>query len=333
MSAAVSETTGDELRRRLSERGREYFPELGRAHIVRVTGKPRRAYSQVYRVTLANDSGLRRRLAVKICPNAETQFAAMDKLWPQFALHPTCKIPRPLDCFPDQQALVMELVEGAPLPSRLPWIAWSGAALSRAEADCRRVGQWLRFFHGLAAASDPAPVDLDAKWRGIEESLQELREAGVPPQLSRWLTDRLGVLAERVSRRPRVVSHLHGDFKADNVLVDRQTVTVLDLGPGITRAAVDHDLASFLTSLFLLPLTRPLSWSALERLRRAFLDGYFGQPSRDESAIVFLHGVGLVDASLEILSRRRSVVARAWITRVLARTISALTCASERISR
>ena len=88
--------------------------------------------------------------------------------------------------------------------------------------------------------------------------------------------------------------------------------------------AIEHDLASFLNSLLLVSLARPVPGPSLRRLRRAFLDGYGGADRYAESALTFLQAFGLPCVVLEILGRRRSRVARWWLERFLSRSLAAL---------
>ncbi len=301
---------------RVRSRVSAYFPDVGREVRIRVVGVSRRPYSEVYRVAIVNGRKPEREVFIKVSQEAEVQFRAMKTVWPHFASHPTWKIARPLDWFETGPALVTEGVPGVPLDRRLPCVAWLGRWLRQGEADCRRAGQWLRFYHDLGKTEESGVPDLRAKWDGLEESLHALRESGFKPKVFCAFLDRLRPLAERLKDQPRAVSHVHGEFKAEHVLIHESGVTALDLS-ALDRNIVEHDIASFLNSLLLMRLTRPVPWSALGRLRDAFLGGYYGRRQHDESAITFLQGIGLADVSLDILGRRRSTIARAWLQHVL----------------
>lgn len=320
---AVVPALPDGLVQRLRERVPDYFPETRKVGQIRLLRTHHRPYSDIYRLSIDSDSIRAREVIVKVSRDADVQFRAMMAVWPDFSVHPTLKIPRPLDYLEEGPALVMEAVSGTTLQARLPWLGWGGGRLRAAEEDCRRAGQWLRFYHDLGRTDEPAPLDVDFKWNGLEESLEELAEAGFDPRLGQRLTERLRPVAERLHHQPLQISHVHGDFKADNLLIDDVKVTALDLEAQYQNA-IDHDVASFLNSLLLQRLTRPVSWQAICRLRQAFLEGYFGREHYDGSAIEFLQGFELLCVVLEIVSRRRSAVFRAWIERFLAEMIEAL---------
>jgi tRNA A-37 threonylcarbamoyl transferase component Bud32 len=227
-----------------------------------------------------------------------------------------------LDYLEDDHALVMEAVSGITLRARMPWIFWEGESIRSVEKACNRAGQWLRFYHELDRTKDIASLDV-IRGRGVEETLNELLATQFNRTLHQQMVSFVGTFAARVSQKPRPVSHVHGDFTADNVLVEREHVTALDLG-ALSRNTIDHDIASFLNSLLLVRLSSPAPWSVLSRLREAFLGGYFGESVRDESAIIFLQVTGLADVALEIVARRRSVFSRMWVERIVARAIGTL---------
>jgi len=328
MSQGSLEVSFERILVHVRERAREYFPEIGAVAGLRVVEAHYRSRSQVYRVAI--DDGRRggREVVIKISNAAPKQFRAMMDVWPHFASQPTWKIPRPLDCLEEWRVLVMESVPGSPLPACLPRVAWGRRRLRAAETACRRAGQWLRFYHDLAASEEPRPLDVPAKLDGLAESLRELERGGFDRRSCQTLAERIGPLADHLRGEPLRISHLHGDYSADNVLVDDRQVTVLDLW-ATDRNAVIHDIASFLNSLLLLRLTRLVSFSALRRLREAFLGGYFDSEHPQEKAIAALQAIGFVDVTLEILGRRRSAAARAWLEHVFAGGMEAITCLGE----
>jgi hypothetical protein len=302
---------------RVRERARRYFPDIGEVADVSVLAADRRAYSDIYRLAICDGHRQAYGVVVKVFPAAEVQFHAMAAVWPRFASHPTWRIPRPLDCLEEGPALVMETVSGAPLNRALPRLAWAGRRIPAAALACGRAGQWLRFYHDLGLVEEAKTMDLQAKCDSLGESLDGLVGAGFDRARAREIHRRLAAMAEGLDGRAVRVSHVHGDFTVDNVLVDGPRITVLDLW-AVSRSAVDHDIASFLNSLLLLRLTRPTPGAALGRLRQAFLDDYFAGEPYDDGLIRFLQAVGIADVALEILGRRRSALLRRWVLRGIA---------------
>jgi len=310
---------------RVRRRAPVYFPELGKEVDLRVIGARRRPYSAIFHIAISDGRQPKRQLVIKVFPFAADQFRGLEAVWPHFADQANWKIPRPLDCFDTGPALVMEAVPGVPLDRRWPQVVWLGRRLREAEADCRRAGQWLRFYHDVGGREEVEVFDIRDKWNGVEESLQGLRALGFSPGVCSSLLDGLRPLVERLKGRPWVISHVHGGFLVDNVLIHDGAVTSLDFS-GNDRNLIEHDIASFLNSLSGLRLTRRVPWSAVRRLEDAFLEGYFGRRRHDEATITFLRGIGLADTTLEILGRRPSPIARMWVQHFFACTVRMLLC-------
>lgn len=310
------------------ERAAAYFPGLDGPVEARLTRAIHRPYSDIYWIALRNGKGGGGEVVVKVAPEAATQFRAMQAVWPHFAAHRVWRIPEPLDLLPEGPALVMEAVPGQSLQARSPLVAWWGRGLARAERDCRRAGGWLRFYHDVGASPEGEPVDVGCQWRAIEESRGALGVTGVAAAFSPSLLARFRAVADGLEGQVRPVAHVHGDFSLDNVLVADDRVTALDVF-GVHRRARDHDVASFLNSIELLRLTRPVPRRAIGRLRSAFVTAYFGEGERNDGAVVLRQMGGLLDAALEILGRRRSQVARRWIARVIRESLGALAATAE----
>jgi len=301
---------------RVRSRGGVYFPELGPDPAVRIESARRPAYSELHQIALRGAGGRERHLVLKRFPGAPTQFRALESVWPHFAGHPQWAVPRPLDLWDEGPTLVMEYVPGRSLQAVLPRLSWAGPRLSTAHRGCQLAGRWLRFYHDLAAEAEAAPLNAGAKRSALEDSLEALVRVG----FERALCLRVGAGADRLvgraAEQPLPVSHVHGEFTVDNVLIHERQIIALDLW-ATNRDSVAHDLASFLSSLTLLRLTRPLPWPALARLRRAFLTGYFGRAVRTPAPVALLEMMGLADSALEIVERRRSALARVWVRRIV----------------
>jgi hypothetical protein len=302
----------DELVEHVRARIQSYFPDIQKIGQVRVTHSIRRSYSNIHCMTIYADGQPSKKLIIKISETGAQQFVAMKSIWPQFEAHATWKIPRPLDYLPEDSALVMEEVSGISLAERLPWVLWIDRNVTVAEIDCTRIGEWLRYYHDVGKADKRSPVSTDGIWPGLNETLAELSANGfdtsIRPLVEEWVVP----LAQRALEIARPVSFVHGDFTADNVMIDGENVVVVDLCAAL-RNSIDLDIAAFLNSLLLLRLTRPVPWSAIDRMRNAFLSGYFKSDPLEEIPILFLQGMGLADVALEIVRRRRSPVVKFWI--------------------
>lgn len=308
MTRSASQDAVDATLRQIRQRTKDYFQDLG-SDIVVEFGRPiRRPYSRIYKALITDEANRQRRVVIKFLGDADSRFRSMCAVWPGFSKHPTWRIPRPIDCL--DGAIVMEDVAGKPVQDRLPWIA-GPESIRRAATDCDRAGQWLRFYHHLGLVGE-GKLDMNKKWMEFEQSLEEVSKLGIDFSRCRLIRERVEHLAEQLGNQLRPVSHIHGEFTADNVLIKADRVIGLDLA-GDSRNTVDHDIASFLNSMLLLRLTRPLAWAKLKMLEESFLHGYFGSTKRNDAGILFLQITGLCDVILEVLSRHRTVAFRRWI--------------------
>jgi hypothetical protein len=306
----------DGVLQRVRERVQYYFPDVHSIREVRVINSVRRSYSNIHWVRVYADGEPCKKLIVKISETAALQFVAMKSLWPQFDTHATWKIPRPLDYLAQDSALIMEEFAGTPLLDRLPRIFWHHGACQMAESDCRRAGQWLRFYHDAGRATELAPLNAEGIWPGLDETLEELEKTGFKRSLQPLMDEWFVPLVKRVVTELRPISNVHGDFTADNVMMNHESVVVLDLTAEF-RKPIDLDIASFLNSILMLRLTRPVPSAAINRMRQAFLTGYFGADESAPMVICFLQGIGLADIALEIVQRRPSNLVHKWVERAV----------------
>lgn len=301
------------LLRTIEERIPLYFPELLGKIDLCVTRTRNRSYSRTYWVKVNASAFPARGLVIKVCGDAALQHEILKTKWHNFAEQQEWKIPQPVDYLRDHSALVMEEVQGSTIARRLPRISWYASRCEIAAADCYRAGQWLRFYHDIGRSSEPLLFGNGRARSKLDETLRDLSAAGLKKSVCYRLLETYFVPSiEAVFQKPRTVSSVHGDFSVDNVIINDRNVVVLDLCSN-ERNAIDLDIASFLNSLLLLRLTRPVPWSAIRRMRDAFLQGYFGSQDIDCLAFTFLQGIGLADVALEIIQRRRSNLLQAWV--------------------
>lgn len=145
---------------------------------------------------------------------------------------------------------------------------------TRAASVLEVAGKWLKAFH--------ADRDTQHGRLNLQEMLDDIRTgvthgagwSGVP----RWFHSHLALLE---AFKPMLESvslpfgPKHGDFKPDNVMVNRDGVIGIDIS-SVRNGPIVHDLAHFLLHLDL-QLMEPRGWRLLplrRRLRSAFLRGY-----------------------------------------------------------
>ncbi|MER7725979.1 aminoglycoside phosphotransferase family protein [Streptomyces sp. NPDC096323] len=153
-------------------------------------------------------------------------------------LPPHAPVPKLLGVYDDGTcvALVLEDIEG-----RQPRVPWDPAELERVLAA---VGD-------LSRTLTPAPVDAPDAAVGkttMFTGWRTLYAAGGSPQLDPWAARRLGALAELESgwaEHAAGDSLVHGDLRADNILLTADRVVFVDW-PHAVRAAPWFDLLAML---------------------------------------------------------------------------------------
>jgi hypothetical protein len=313
-SAADKGGSAREVLERVRARMPHYFNDPGVLKTLTVIHSAHRTLSDIHYLLGEFEGGARRKLILKISDSAEAQFLAMKAIWPSFEVHDRWKIPRPLDYFAEHSALLMEQVTGNPFMDLLPRVIWRERQITSTESDCERIGQWLRYYHDIRKAENPAPLNAEGTWPGLDATLHELREAGFQNSIYPKLQMFIVPLMRPAVTNARPVARVHGDFTIDNVMLSQDQVIVVDVCAGF-RNAIDLDIASFLNSLIWLRLTRIVPWSAIARMRNAFLSGYFQNDPVEPLTMTFLQGMGFADVALEIVKRRPSKMVHFWVER------------------
>jgi hypothetical protein len=234
-------------------------------------------------------------LAVKLClrprtvqpdsDSAQRQHDALLRVFRALGNAGQFTVPRPYLVRADAGLLATEWIAGDSMNALL--LSWR---CSRAVAQrlLARAGRWLRCFHD-AHALVPARVDLEDKLTFVAE----MRDAhAVHDPVFFAALRRLCESAEAAAEVSVARSWIHGDFKADNLLVSGPRTVGMDIHLR-HESPVIYDLAPFLNHLEL-GLCHPRGWrfaGCRALLREAFLTSYFG--ARSEALDVALSWVQL----------------------------------------
>jgi phosphotransferase family enzyme len=310
------------LAARLRERLAEYYlnpkAENCQLQVVRVRSA---AYSRLFVFHgLSQDGALNIRLAVKVYSGvgqlafAQRQFDALNLLWGDFSKSPRLKIPKPLDFLPDLPAIVMEEVAGCSVQELVKWASWLRWTREKALTACRNCGEWLHHFHSVTRVSQ-GQLDAREKQQSLHLGVARLATFGFDAETCKHLEEKIELLVNILSEQNEQRSLVHGDFTVDNVLLDGDITTVLDV-EGRYQNLIYHDMASFLNSIALVGLGLPMRESVIRLCSEAFLLGYLGDRKCNNSALWFLRVSGLVSVALEVLGRYASQpLARIWLQR------------------
>jgi tRNA A-37 threonylcarbamoyl transferase component Bud32 len=230
-------------------------------------------------------TGLPSPALVKICLNAGTgapdrdaaveQYDAVRRVHDAMPAGSVVSVPEPYLVRREAGLVAMEWIPGDSMSTVLSsWRCSAATAL-----DCMvRCATWLRAFHDAGGCT---PGHLDVQQRLLRVDEMESRRA-VPDPVFRNGVHQLRVTAGAAAERVLPRAWIHGDFKADNMILSGPRTIGIDLHLRDENAVV-YDLASFLNNLAL-RLFEPTGWSLARshgRLRSTFVSTYFGSPGKD----------------------------------------------------
>lgn len=249
---------------------REHAPGAARARVQLVSA---RRYSRVFRVEAG---AFPTRAFLKICldpvsgapcpEDAARQYRALEDASARMqGSH--YRVPRPYLLLEPEGVLVCEWVDGTNVTGHLTRCFTGWRSL---EAAISRAAEWLARFHRAFEVAR-APLDTMEKLHWIEQWAAAAEFGnGLPSQALRFLADGADTIAGVSLAR----SVLHGDFKADNVLLGEQTFGI-DLHLRHANCTV-YDVAAFLNHLEALSFG-PSGWqlhSRRARLGSTFVERY-----------------------------------------------------------
>ena len=230
-------------------------------------------------------------LLVKLCVHsnstapdpvtARAQFLGLQQAWSKTRADTHYRVPQPVLLLEPEGILVAEWVEAPTMTERL--YAWRATN----KEFTRHIGdaaEWLKRFHQAHRFPD---VTLNC--REILPRLLDGDPAVRDSALYRAGYALLRTTADRAVRVALECSYVHGDYKADNLLVDGDRVVAIDVQLD-HRNAVLFDIASFLNHLELLVWhPRGLRIAMWHRgLVQYFIERYFGSPLSAERRVALL---------------------------------------------
>jgi len=178
------------------------------------------------------------------------------------------------------RAVASEWMSGKSLSEMIDDTAWR-------RDDVARVGCALAELH--AQDGEPLPH------RTSDEQARDLMElaaslAVLCPQVADRVQDVTNTLTARGAKNHRVCGTVHGDFYANQILLNDQGVTILDLDQA-HRGNPAEDLGNFVAHLEYERLAGRLGDSHFNELRSAFLSGYQDQAGAIDIADMECHTI------------------------------------------
>ena len=218
------------------------------------------------RVTLQEFANLRRLKAVLDAPIAHS-------------------VPDPLLALPGKGILLTSKVPGVPVSTILKRYANRLAGpfcTSRVTEIGRKVGSWLLSFQN-ATRADPVTICMKSYLADIEFWLSECERKGfeggreILREASKRSVDLDGKIVSASAR--------HGDFIAQNVLIQKKKVGVVDFEAFSERDAIYDDVGMFLGYILILRSRAIYSRQALDAARLGFLNGFLAGASLDQALL------------------------------------------------
>ncbi|HSE05728.1 MAG TPA: phosphotransferase [Methylomirabilota bacterium] len=207
----------------------------------------------------------------------EREHRALVECTRMFGDAPTLRVPRPVACFPDLQAVVMEKVAGRLLSDVLgQGRFWpSAATVERIAHACRLCGQWLRHLQEASRALAPAAsLDLVGPCEVALAQLSAPPRPAVSPEFAAAVRAHVRALWRGLDGRDVAVSATHGGFAPYNVVVapDGRSITVIDFASYRTDV-VEFDYLKFRGRLELLSRGPSFRRRVIDRFTAAFDEG------------------------------------------------------------
>ena len=321
------------VNQRIHERALDYFPELvGRELTLDcyALDVPSTYPLFVVDVYSPRDPKPSASIVIKFAPvfednnEGQTEFDNMTLFVERAGSNDTVRVPRPIDFYPEENALLMERVDGELLLSMLlrecRYLA-QPSGLQRTADAVARCGQWLTRYHNLTAGAE-APVFDSAFEKEMVRRFGELETFGFPAEVLRALRRALAKLTRFGAHNTAPVAKPHGDFGPSNVIVRPEAIYVFDLNYHLPSCVYD-DIAFFVTTLETInPFPRhPLfNRRRAVALRDVFLRAYFDRVDTSPTSGLLLEGHVLKSLlRLCVKQQTRAAVSRG-VTGVVART-------------
>ena len=196
-------------------------------------------------------------------------------------------VPEPLLALPKRGMLVTSKIPGVPLAPILKKYANRLVGPFRSYTlgeTARRVGMWLRGFQD-ATHGEPVPYNRDSYLAELEMRLLQVQEKGFEPGLIRQILQKASLRSAPLNGRLISTAAKHGDFIAQNILIDGGAVGVVDFEGFGEREPVYDDLGMFLGYILVLGGRALYSRQSLDTVRRGFLAGFLAGDTIDQALL------------------------------------------------
>jgi hypothetical protein len=220
----------------------------------------------------------------------------------------------------------MEELPGAnlrDLVKRSRWGIGSGGDRDHLRRAVRKSGEWLRRFHEIGDEGKKARLDTARILDDLRDELERCADLGLGRDLAARVAEFVGRALPVLAKNELPVTHVHGDFKLDNVVASDRVVGAVDIALTFVNV-VYYDIASFCNSIALIKLDPHgflMPARFLAELKRDFLAGYFRGDGPPSGTIELFQLMGMPSKHIYIGSTRawRHLLVRRNVNRFFAR--------------
>jgi len=196
-------------------------------------------------------------------------------------------VPEPLLALPKQGILVTTKVPGKPFAGTLKKYAnrFTGPFHTSAMCDkARRVGAWLLSFQS-ATRAEPLTYSVPSYLADLEMRMSQFAKKGFEPDVIREILGRASLQSAGLNGRLVPAAGRHGDFIAQNILIDPDGISTVDFEGFSEREIIYDDPGMFLGYVFVLGARVPYSPQSLEAVRRGFLSGFLAGDAIEQALL------------------------------------------------
>ncbi len=209
---------------------------------------------------------------------AVVEFDILNFLDSKFKPIPHCSVPTPIIVLPESETYVMEFVEGENLASfqKTTRFFSSMKEFTKCNDYYYNLGMWLKNFHQFTGITTSDISAFDGILERLETRLDLITKSNdprLPHNFKGGIMNFVNEQLKQVKDDEIIVTGRHGDFGPWNVIVNEQTLTVIDFF-GYEQDLLPIDLLKIYVVLEDERLGITTSSKRINELRRKFLEGY-----------------------------------------------------------
>ncbi|HRI38581.1 MAG TPA: phosphotransferase [Nitrospira sp.] len=254
---------------------------------------------------------------------AVVEFEILKQIHYKFQPLAGCAVPYPVAVFPQEEAFIMEYIEGNLLSKQLDDARYWGlpSRFKELERSYCLLGRWLKHFQTVTGIEQGGHEIFANLFSRCETRLRVIADCPALSCSQEFVDRTLRYLKEQastVSDSSIPIAGRHGDFGDWNIMVNAGTVTVFDF-LGYAKEPIAYDALKVLTRLQALKLNPLYSPSRIDRLQEQFLRGYgvvFRTPVPALIICEIYHKICTIAGCLSIVGQRLDY--QIWNRRLLA---------------